>query len=89
MAIIKRCKEECVQVVLTHLNDATDLSLIEVNYIVFLDPMTKKIESTHAEERLALSRIYSQGSDRRVHLTRFIVRNTEEDEHYRLTKFEQ
>jgi SNF2 family DNA or RNA helicase len=84
---LKQFKEENVKVLLLCLSDAASgTNLIEANYVVLLDPMQGSIEEARAYELQALGRAHRQGQDQRVHLVRFVVRDSVEEELYMRNK---
>lgn len=84
---LKQFKEENVKVLLLCLSDAASgTNLIEANYVVLLDPMQGSIEEARAYEMQALGRAHRQGQDQKVHLVRFVVRDSVEEELYTRNK---
>jgi SNF2 family DNA or RNA helicase len=80
-------KEENVKVLLMSLgNSAAGTNLIEANYVVLVDPMQGSVEEARAYEMQALGRAHRQGQDQNVHLVRFVVRDSVEEELYTRNK---
>ena len=84
---LKQFKEENVKVLLMSLgNSAAGTNLIEANYVVLVDPMQGSVEEARAYEMQALGRAHRQGQDQKVHLVRFVVRDSVEEELYTRNK---
>ncbi len=84
---LKQFKEDNVKVMLLSLvKSASGLNLIEANYIVLMDPMIGSVEQSRAYELQALGRAHRQGQDQTVHLVRFVLKNTFEEELYNRNK---
>jgi SNF2 family DNA or RNA helicase len=80
-------KQENVKVLLMSLgNSAAGTNLIEANYVVLVDPMQGSVEEARAYEMQALGRAHRQGQDQKVHLVRFVVRDSVEEELYTRNK---
>ncbi len=80
-------KQDNVKVLLMSLgNSAAGTNLIEANYVVLVDPMQGSVEEARAYEMQALGRAHRQGQDQKVHLVRFVVRDSVEEELYTRNK---